>query len=277
MHPGEMGAAIGACLVRAGTEVLWSSARRSAATFRRARDAGLTDVGTVDRLATECEVVLSVCPPHAAAAIAQELRGYRGIFVEANAVSPRTVREIATVLSRYGTATVDGGIIGPPPTPATSGDTRLYLAGSNAVSVARLFDAAPIDARVLTGEPGAASALKMGYAAWTKGTAALLLAIRALAREERVEDALASEWETSQPGLAGRTRQASTSAATKGWRWIAEMEEIAATFADAGLPDGFHRAAAEVYRRAPRIAAADAVDLDRVIEAVRRPGGAGRM
>jgi Domain of unknown function (DUF1932) len=98
-----------------------------------------------------------------------------------------------------------------------------------------------------------------------------------LAREERIEDALANEWETSLPGLAVRTRQAGTSAATKGWRWIAEMEEIAATFADAGLPDGFHRAAAEVYRRAPRIAAADAVDLDRVIEAVRRPGGAGRM
>lgn len=86
----------------------------------------------------------------------------------------------------------------------------------------------------------------MAYAAWTKGTAALLLAIRALARAAR-------------------------SAATKGWRWIAEMEEIAATFADAGLPDGFHRAAAEVYRRSPRLEPTDAAALDRVIEAVRRP------
>jgi hypothetical protein len=129
---------------------------------------------------------------------------------------------------------------------------RLYLAGSKAVSVASLFEATPVEARVIIGELGAASALKMGYAAWTKGTAALLLAIRALAREERVEDALDRVGD-----VPARSRRR-------------------ATFADAGLPDGFHCAAAEVYRRAPRIAAADGVDLDRVIEAVRRPGGAGR-
>ena len=97
--------------------------------------------------------------------------------------------------------------------------------------------------------PTAASAVKMSYAAWTKGTAALLLAVRTLAAEERVEDTLLAEWALSQPSLADRSRAAARSAATKGWRWVGEMEEIAAAMAAAGLPGGFHQAAADMYRR----------------------------
>ena len=89
----------------------------------------------------------------------------------------------------------------------------------------------------------------MAYASWTKGTAALLLAARALARAEGVEDVLLAEWGISQPGLAERSARAAGAAAAKGWRWIAEMEEIAATMAAVGLPKGFHQAAAEIYRR----------------------------
>ena len=89
----------------------------------------------------------------------------------------------------------------------------------------------------------------MAYASWTKGSAALLLAARALARTEGVEPALLAEWGISQPGLERRSDAANGSAAAKGWRWVAEMEEIAATMAAAGLPEGFHQAAAEIYRR----------------------------
>src|ERR1035441_6817952 len=95
---------------------------------------------------------------------------------------------------------------------------------------------------------GAASAVKMAYASWTKGSAALLLAARALARAEGVEDVLLAEWGLSQHGLEARSDGAARSAAAKGWRWVAEMEEIAATMAAAGLPAGFHQAAAEIYR-----------------------------
>ncbi len=90
----------------------------------------------------------------------------------------------------------------------------------------------------------------MTYAAWTKGTAALLLAIRAVADAEGVEAELVDEWRISLPELEEAWGRAARSAEAKGWRWIGEMEEIAATFAAAGLPDGFHRAAAEVFRRA---------------------------
>jgi hypothetical protein len=97
-------------------------------------------------------------------------------------------------------------------------------------------------------EVGAASAVKMAYASWTKGSAALLLAARALARAQGVEDVLLAEWGISQPGLEERSDRAARSAAAKGWRWTAEMEEIAASMTAAGLPAGFHLAAAEIYR-----------------------------
>jgi Domain of unknown function (DUF1932) len=111
-----------------------------------------------------------------------------------------------------------------------------------------LFDGTPVEAPVLGTEPGLASALKMAYAAWTKGTAAMLLAIAAAAREAGVEDALLAEWERSQPDVPGRLEAAAGAAERKGWRWVGEMEEIAATLAAAGQPDGFHGAAAEVFR-----------------------------
>ena len=82
----------------------------------------------------------------------------------------------------------------------------------------------------------------------SKGTAALLLATREVARHFEVDEALAAEWADSVPGLRERLERAQRAAAKKGWRWAGEMGEIADTFAAAGQPEGFHRAAAEVYR-----------------------------
>ena len=115
-----------------------------------------------------------------------------------------------------------------------------------------LFAGTDLDARIAGAALTAASAVKMAYGAWTKGTAALILAIRELAKEEGVEEALLAEWALSQPRLEERSRGSAQAATAKGWRWVAEMEEIAATMAAAGLPDGFHQAAAEVFRRYPR-------------------------
>jgi 3-hydroxyisobutyrate dehydrogenase-like beta-hydroxyacid dehydrogenase len=250
LHPGEMGAAVGACLAGRGLAVLWAAHGRSPATARRAAAAGLTDAGTVTDVARRAGVVLSVCPPHAAVDVAHSVAGFRGIYVDANAVSPQTARQVAHIVTRQGARYVDGGIIGAPPGPEHS--TRLYLSGQQAADVAALFAGTAVDARVIGDGPGAASAVKMAYAAWTKGTAALLLAARALARAEGTEHVLLAEWEQSQPGLASRSRAAANSAVTKGWRWVGEMEEIAAAMAAQNLPDGFHRAAAEVFRRSPR-------------------------
>jgi 3-hydroxyisobutyrate dehydrogenase-like beta-hydroxyacid dehydrogenase len=245
IHPGAMGSAVGAALAVAGHEVLWASDGRSADTATRAQRAGLTDAGTIAALLERAGVVLCICPPHAALAVAGASVGFAGVYVDANAVAPQTAREARALLEPDGARFVDGGIIGPPPTEA--GTTRLYLSGADSEPVAALFGAGPLEAIVVPGDVGAASALKLTYAAWTKGTAALLLAIRAAARAHGVEDALLSEWALSQPDLLARSDRAARATAEKGWRWEGEMREVAATFADAGLPEGFHLAAAEVF------------------------------
>jgi 3-hydroxyisobutyrate dehydrogenase-like beta-hydroxyacid dehydrogenase len=248
LHPGEMGAAVGAALRAGNATVVWASTGRSEATARRARQAELEDVGTVGELVRRSEVILSVCPPHAAVDVARSVAGFGGVFVDANAVSPATARRTAAIVDDVGGRFVDGGIVGPPP--ESAGTTRLYLSGLSAPAIAELFDGTGLEPRVISEEVGAASALKMTYAAWTKGSAALLLAARAVARVEGVEGALLDEWRESLPELQARSRGAARSASAKGWRWVGEMEEIASTFAAAGLPSGFHEAAAEVYRTA---------------------------
>jgi 3-hydroxyisobutyrate dehydrogenase-like beta-hydroxyacid dehydrogenase len=245
LHPGEMGAAVGKCLAAAGHRVLWVPEGRGAATRERAEAAGLVGVA-LGEIVTRSEVIVSVCPPHAARDVARQVAGFGGLYLDANAVSPATAGEVAAIVAAGGAGYADGGIIGPPP--VTPGSTRLYLSGPRAAEAAALFGGTAVDARVVP-PPGSASAVKMAYASWTKGSAALLLAARALARAEGVEPVLLEEWGISQPGLEKRWDGADGSAAAKGWRWIGEMEEIAAAMAAAGLPQGFHQAAADMYRR----------------------------
>ena len=244
LHPGEMGAVIGAVLRSRGEEVLWASAGRSRASIERAEQVGFEDVGDIEALRRRCEVLISVCPPHASVEVARAAVGFSGIYVDANAVSPATARTVAGFQERF----VDGGIVGPPP--RQPGTTRLYLSGAEAEQIAGLFAGTKLDARVVSDAPGAASAVKMAYGGWTKGSAALLLVARALAHAEGVEKILLQEWRISQPELEARSIAAASSALAKGWRWVGEMNEIADSMAEADLPDGFHRAAAEVYRDA---------------------------
>jgi 3-hydroxyisobutyrate dehydrogenase-like beta-hydroxyacid dehydrogenase len=248
LHPGEMGAVIGSVLRECGHTVLWASSGRSAATARRADASGLLDVRFANELAARSNVLVSVCPPHAAAEVADSVAGYAGVYLDANAISPARSRAIGTVIEDAGGRYVDGGIVGPPP--RSRGTTRMYLSGAPAAFAADLFDGSAVEAVVVSEGVGQASGVKMAYAAWTKGTAALLLAIRELARIEGVEPTLLGEWRLSLPDLEEASDSAVGAASRKGWRWVAEMEEIAATFAAADLPDGFHRAAAEVFRRA---------------------------
>ena len=192
---------------------------------------------------------MSVCPPHAAGDVARAVAaaGFRGLYVDGNAVAPATARALGTLIEKAGATFVDGGIVGPPPD--KPGTTRLYLSGPAAARVAELFTTGPLEAIVLPGELTSASAVKMAYAAWNKGQQALIMAVRALATAEGVDETLVAEWQRSQPDLPKRSENAARGSARKAWRWVGEMDEIAAAFAAAGLPDGFHRAAGEVYRR----------------------------
>jgi 3-hydroxyisobutyrate dehydrogenase-like beta-hydroxyacid dehydrogenase len=254
LHPGEMGAAVGGCLVSVRHEVLWDPAGRSRASTGRAFAAGLTGV-SFSRLIARSEVILSICPPHAARGVAHQVAdaGYTGCYVDANAVSPETAGQVSAIVTATGATYVDGGIIGNPP--ETAGHTRLYLSGPHAAEIRELFNRSRLDARVAEGPLYAASAVKMAYAAWTKGSSALLLAAQALARANGVEGTLLDEWAMSQKSLGQRVEQAAAAAAAKGWRWTGEMDEFAASMAAVGLPSGFHEAAAEIYERASRAGA----------------------
>ena len=249
LNPGEMGSMVGAAVRSGGARVLWAGEGRSAATRKRASDAGLEDAGSVAAVARASDVILSVCPPHAAVDLATQVAALRfaGTYVDGNAVSPATAREIGGIVEKGGATFVDGGIIGPPP--VKPGSTRFYVSGAGGERIARLLTAGPLEALVVPGGPGAASAVKMAYASWTKGSSALLLAVCAMASAEGVEDSLVGEWKISQPDLSARAEGAARSNAKKAWRFVGEMEEIAATFAAAGLPDAFHQGAAEIYRR----------------------------
>jgi 3-hydroxyisobutyrate dehydrogenase-like beta-hydroxyacid dehydrogenase len=241
-----MGAALATCL---RGEVYWASDGRSPATAARAIEAGITDLRDLDSLVAAVDVLLSVCPPAAARDVAQQVSalGFGGLYVDLNAVAPATAIEISALHTRF----VDGGVIGPPPSPGDGNfpDTRIYLSGEEASEVAGLFVDPRVKSRAIGPDPGQASALKMSYAAWTKGISALLLSVAAVASQEGVLDELMAEWDDAFPELISRLDRTSARIGRKAWRFVGEMEEIARTYADAGLPDGFHLAAAALYSR----------------------------
>jgi 3-hydroxyisobutyrate dehydrogenase-like beta-hydroxyacid dehydrogenase len=249
LHPGAMGAAVGATLRNGGHDVVWVGGGRSRDTRHRAEAAGLREVPTVGQLVREAEAIVSVVPPHAALDVARDVagHGFGGMYLDANAISPIRSREVGSVVAPRGARYVDGGIVGRPP--EERGTTWLHLAGPDASVAAALFAAGPLETNVLGDRVGDASALKVAFAAWTKGSAALQAAMLAYAEAAGVDDALREQWDHYEAGFLGGAAARAERTAAKAWRFEGEMHEIAAAFEAEGVPGGFHRAAAEVYRR----------------------------
>jgi 3-hydroxyisobutyrate dehydrogenase-like beta-hydroxyacid dehydrogenase len=269
LHPGEMGISIAASAQNSGQQVCWASAGRGDKTAARAAKLGLHDRRTLAQLCAECSILVSVCPPHAAEAQAQAViaTGYQGLYVDANAIAPQRAERIGEAMAAAGIPFVDGGIIGGPAW--KPGETWLYLSGPQAEMVAACFAAGPLATRVISSQIGKASALKMCYAAYTKGTTALLAAILAAAERLEVRPELYAQWAQEDASFAQQTNQRVQRVTAKAWRFVGEMEEIAATFQSAGQPAGFHLAAAEVYQRLADFKAAPAVPaLDEVLAAL---------
>lgn len=268
VHPGQMGVTIAAAVRSNGHEACWASADRSDATLERALQYQLTDLGNLEKLCSDCVVVFSVCPPDQATTVAGQLAdcGFSGIYVDCNAVSPNSAGQVGDIVTAAGASFVDGGIIGPPA--INKGTTRLYLSGDKAPEVASLFPDSNVDARVISENIGSASALKMAYAGWTKGSTALLLNQIALARQQQVEEALLAEWKLSIPGLVDKLARESTSNAPKAWRFVGEMNEIADTLQQAGLSRQWFEGAAETYARLAHLKNRDDLDKDQVISAL---------
>jgi NAD binding domain of 6-phosphogluconate dehydrogenase len=147
-HPGEMGASIGAALRRAGVEVLWVSAGRRPASRHRAQAADLTDAGTLPALVARSDLVVSVCPPHAAIQVARRVAalGFGGLYVDANAVAPTTARALGAVVERAGGRFVDGDLIGGPVRAGDPRGRRCVRGGCGAVGGVGTHAARPVRA-----------------------------------------------------------------------------------------------------------------------------------
>ena len=269
LHPGAMGSFVAACALRSGHQVCYISEGRSDATRARAAEQHLRDLGTLVALCADCSTIISICPPHAAEEVALQViaSGFKGLYLDANAISPEKAKHIGEMLISEGITFVDGGIIGGPAW--TPGETWIYLSGKDAGRIAGCFSAGPLGVSVIGDEIGKASAIKMCYAAYTKGTTALLTAILALAEASGVRAELSAQWERDETGFSQQAERRARRVTAKAWRFAGEMYEIASTFESAGLPDGIHRAAGEIYRRLGRFkGAGEFPDLDIVLDAL---------
>jgi len=270
LHPGQMGFTVALSAVNSGHQVYWVSTGRSAASAQRAAEAGLLDAATLPYLCTTCEVIVSVCPPEFAEATAAKVAGcrFRGLYIDANAISPQRALRIAACITQAGADFVDGGIIGLPA--KVRGKTCLCLSGPRAADAAACFSAGPLETELLGGEPGRASALKMCFAAWTKGTTAMLCAILGAAHQLGVLEELQRQWDLQ--GLPWTDAiQKLERAAPKAWRWAPEMREIAETLASAGMPTGFHEAAAEIYEKLTGFKDATDPDIAKILTRIGDP------
>lgn len=268
LHPGQMGISVAAACIESGHQAFWCPQGRSDASRVRAEAHGLLACDDLQVCTDTCDMLISVCPPSAAIAQAEAVAatGFDGIYVDANAVSPQSAEAIAVIFSQTDVRLVDAGIIGPPAhQPQT---TRLYLSGEDAPGVLACFSGSKLEAIDLQAGVGAASALKMAYAGWTKGSGALLLSMYSVASSYGVEQALDAEWQLSLPQLPQRLRRTAEQNAPKAWRFVGEMHEIGKTLEQAGLPPEWFVAAAETYARLQDFKNAEDVSLADVMQAL---------
>ena len=275
LSPGDMGHVVGEVLRQHGMRVVTCLQGRSARTRGLSQQAGITELPTLHDLVRETDLLLSILVPEeamkTAQLVAQALRetGATTVFAECNAIAPRTTRAIAEVITAAGSPCVDAGIIGSPP--RKPGVTRFYASGPEVEVFAELGNYG-LDVRPLGLEIGQASGIKMCYAAFTKGSTALTTGLLTMARSLGLYEPLVQEFQMSQGERYRMMERHIPGMTTRAHRWVGEMEEIAQTFADAGLTPKFHQAAADMYRLVASTALADETpenrDRDRTLAQV---------
>jgi L-threonate 2-dehydrogenase len=250
---GEMGSAVGRRLREMGARVLTELKGRSELSVRRVADAGLEVIDDDQLLVRQANFILSIVPPGSACAVAERFRAslsrtdHKPIFVECNAIAPKTVRRIEAMLSNTGCRFVDAGIIGGPPSINVSvRGPRFYASGSHAQMFASLAQYG-LDIAVLEAPIGAASALKLAYAGLTKGFTALGAAMIAAAAREHLADNLRAELARTQPDMLVRLERMIPAMFPKAYRWVAEMEQIADFAIDETKGAAIYQGAARLY------------------------------
>ncbi|MBI3044366.1 MAG: NAD(P)-dependent oxidoreductase [Betaproteobacteria bacterium] len=253
VSPGDMGQAIARRLKESGLAVHAALDGRSERTKALAREAGLADCGSMEKLVSTCELVISVINPgealnvarQAAAAIKATRR--KIAFADLNAVSPQTARDADRMIRDAGGLFIDGGIIGPPPR-GDKDKPRIYVSGPDAY----LFEQVNhpnILVRMMSERVGDASGVKMCYAAMTKGTTALAVELLMAARKLGVEQALEKELRESRNDVFEWQMKNIAVMPPKAYRWVPEMQEIAKTFGELGLTRRIFEGATDMYER----------------------------
>ena len=249
--PGMMGAAVGKRLVDNGVKVLTSLKGRSAETATRAKAAGMAVAG--DEEIAACDFILSILPPGDAVALAERFQpalkasNAKPVYVDCNAINPKTVDRVAAVIAPTDCPFVDSGIIGSPPKPGDAGP-RFYASGPAAPRFATLRQYG-LDIRVLDGATSAASALKMSYAGITKGTQAIGAAMMLAATRAGSADALFAELSSSQKEMFAWFKRGLALMPPKAYRWVAEMHEIAGFVGEDPTAHELYEGAAHFYER----------------------------
>lgn len=251
VSPGDMGQAIAARLKETGFEVLTALAGRSERTRALAREAGLTDCGSLEELVARCDLIVSVLNPGEAVAVARNAAqamkaARRGIaYADLNAVSPQTTLEMDSAIRDAGGMFIDGGIIGPPPR-GEKARPRIYVSGPHAYLFEQIRHPNLL-IRVLSERVGDASGIKMCYGAMTKGTTALAVELLMAARKLGVEHALEQELRESRNDVFDWQMKNIASMPPKAYRWVPEMQEIAKTFGELGMTRRIFEGATDMY------------------------------
>jgi 3-hydroxyisobutyrate dehydrogenase-like beta-hydroxyacid dehydrogenase len=268
LHPGEMGVSIAASAVNSGHDVYWVSMGRSVQTRQRAEEYNLIERESLRALCQACDVIVCVCPPHAAEEVATQViaEGFEGIYLDANAISPQRARMLNQMMQENNIQFIDGSIIGGPAW--KPGETFLYLCGKGTEVIRDCFQNGALEIKFIGVEVGRASALKMCYAAYSKGTTALLASILAAAGALGVGEELYQLWDMDDPDFSEQVNHRLIRTTARAWRFAGEMEEIASTFQEAGLPGGFHEAAAEIYHRMAGLKNTSANSVDEILTAI---------
>jgi 3-hydroxyisobutyrate dehydrogenase-like beta-hydroxyacid dehydrogenase len=251
VSPGDMGQAIAGRIKESGLSVHTALDGRSERTRTLAREAGINDCGSMEKLVAACELVLSVINPGEALNVARQVAaamrktGRRIAFADLNAVSPQTARDTDRLIRDAGGMFIDGGIIGPPPR-GEKDRPRIYVSGPDAYLMESI-NHPNLLIRVLSERIGDASGVKMCYAAMTKGTTALAVELLVAARKLGVEQALEKELRESRNDVFEWQMKSIAVMPPKAYRWVPEMQEIAKTFGELGMTRQIFEGATDIY------------------------------
>lgn len=236
---GEMGYHWARLLTSHGVDVLTYAKDRSEVTRKRAENAGVRSVSSMERLVTESDLIVSVVVPFAARRVASKVskallkvRKEGCLYLDANATSPMTAKEIKQILSPAKANFIDGCIIGSAAQIGRS--AAVYVSGPMAEQI-RPLGQLGFSVRVLGSEIGQSSAFKIVYAGLTKGLQGLFVELLIGARKFGLLDEILRRYDESFPGLVGKVASSIAALPVHAGRRAEEMVELAQTFRHHGL------------------------------------------